>query len=111
MARNTSPAHEDDLIDTRSDEDGFQSSKNDDDIGNAELDAIERFFLTSKAFEDYKRDLGRFVHPPSARSLRDITLVGDIQLVQQTLEDDFEKVAEGEFEWLRDLSQAGYDTN
>jgi hypothetical protein len=72
------------------------------------LEMIKKFIFSTEPFEAYKATVRGFVHPRSPSVLQKLISAGDIGLVQQALEEDLEKVAREEFDWLNDLVITGY---
>ncbi|KAI9682984.1 MAG: hypothetical protein M1822_006177 [Bathelium mastoideum] len=105
------PDNELDPDDVDSNSSGSSSSSDDDQaLPDNELEflsSVMKFLTTTQPFIQFRADLRRFIYPPT--TLSEALDAGDVKQVRRMLLNNFKLHTHGEFSWLKDLEDMGFD--
>lgn len=73
------------------------------------LESVMKFLMTTQPFIQFRADLRQFIHPPT--TLAAALDASNTKLVRRMVVNDFELHANGEFLWLQDLKDTGFNNH
>jgi hypothetical protein len=87
-------------------ENGSSGDEDEDPISLEELDSIINFLIGGQSFEVFKINLYSVAHPETA--IVEALRTGSYEILQSLLTKNFNRVAVGQYAWIKELDAAGY---